>query len=209
MHDVDFGNGYISDVPSQNSNTMSDSEGSHNLRMTPARSKPYSEKDKEKFDLLKNAYKQRLDKLNTVIENSFEKLLVDDVFSGMKQDSITASFVPSYISEFLETHMRNDREELILQSSEKISVLESDLRKNRLSLEQCRGENQQLQKELKASQTVAGKLEPLQQKVMKLESAYKELESQSQHRVFELTNQLDEATEKSVTLHKQLSEVST
>ena len=132
----DSNDGYLSDVPthgSQNTN-HGESDGSYDNISLPkipsnivhkARAPMLEKQFKDRYNILRQAFEERIAKLTLVVESTCSKLLSDAVIQELGRDKTTAVFVPSHISEVIATNLNNEKEKYIHSILSKANYLES------------------------------------------------------------------------------------
>ena len=66
-----------------------------------------------KNDALREAYNNRLSELSATVEELCSELLSDEVIAQMRIDSTTKAFLPAHLSEIIDLHLRNEKENTI------------------------------------------------------------------------------------------------
>lgn len=130
----DSNDGYLSDVPthgSQNTN-HGESDGSYDNISLPKipsnivhKARAPMKQFKDRYNILRQAFEERIAKLSLVVESTCSKLLSDAVIQELGRDKTTAVFVPSHISEVIATNLNNEKEKYIHSILSKAIYLES------------------------------------------------------------------------------------
>ena len=114
--------GYISDVPTHHSNAAS--EISQDLI---ASTKVLESHFKEKYQILRKAYEQRIKQLSDVIQNMCSAFYADELLQQMKNDKTSALFIPSHLNEVIDHHLQSEREKYVQELLLRTSSLELEL----------------------------------------------------------------------------------
>jgi hypothetical protein len=132
----DSNDGYLSDVPTYGSQYTNhgESDGSYDNISLPkipsnilqkARAPMLEKQFKDRYNILRQAFEERIAKLSLVVESTCSKLLSDAVIQELGRDKTTAVFVPSHISEVIATNLNNEKEKYIHSILSKANYLES------------------------------------------------------------------------------------
>ena len=143
---------------------------------------------KDKYRSLRNAYEQRIRQLSTVVTDACAGLYGDELLEELKSDKASSIFIPAHLSEIMDKHLENERENFIHQIVSKMSNLEVDLLKNQEIISAQSSKIKRMELELVSNKRVQMALDPLNEKLAKREQEYKNLESQSSSRIESLSS---------------------
>jgi hypothetical protein len=114
--------GYLSDVPTHHSNA-----GSEVSQDLIASTKMLENHFKERYQMLRNAYEQRIKQLTGVVQNMCSSFYNDELLQQLKSDRTSAFFIPSHLNEIVENHLHSEREKYVQELLQKNSTLEAEL----------------------------------------------------------------------------------
>ena len=176
---------YLSDVPSQTSSqTGGQSEMSDVVVSTHAIERMF----KDKYRSLRNAYEQRIRQLSTVVTDACAGLYGDELLEELKSDKASSIFIPAHLSEIMDKHLENERENFIHQIVGKLSNLEVDLSKSQEVISAQSSKIKRMEAELLSNKRIQMALDPMNEKLLKSEEQLKQLQVQSTQQIESLSN---------------------
>lgn len=175
----DVNDGYISDVPtyhSTNTNAIESDSSIDNLPIIPNNivNKTMIEKYfKEKYNILKHAYEERISKLSITIENTCKMLLSDELIKELKNDLTSAGFIPTYISETINHHLKTENERYVHSIIYKSSTIELEKQKVQEENEYLKKTIMELENKLNISKANELSILPITEKLHHIQDQFK------------------------------------
>eukprot|EP01038_Epipyxis_sp_PR26KG_P005306 gene5306-7370_t len=125
--DNHFGDGYISDVPTQHSNGSNSDVSYDFINSTKVLERHF----RDKYQVLKSAYERRISQFSQTVEQVFEKILNDDILHEMRGDATSLQYIPSHIAEIVTDHLNGEREKYVQLLIQKSSGFEFEYTKEK------------------------------------------------------------------------------
>ena len=79
---------------------------------------------KSQYDVMRQAYEQRIVQLSDVIQDTCQAMLSDEVLTSKQNDPVAAAYTLPHIHELLSTHIESEREKYIHSLIQKVGDLE-------------------------------------------------------------------------------------
>lgn len=171
---VDFVDGYLSDVPSHTSNAPSDV--SHDLRLAQNLEQHF----KDKYMFLRVAYEKRLRDLSKNIDEALSNTVVADIVTELRSDNLSAGFIAPFLCETLAAHLNESRETFIHDVVAKMSSLEVENSKLNDTLSKQNQKIKILEQQAASGRRAELSLEPLKCRLAELEAEFGDFVAQSE-----------------------------
>jgi len=186
---------FMSDVFSESEVSNPPANANVNLNVS---TRLIEQKFKDKFQILRNAYEDRIRDMSVKLQETFANLSGDEVLQEMRHDKLSSAFIPAHLVEVLNAHLKSDREAHIHRLNEKLASLE--LENNNLNNlnENSIKKIKALESEFNKSKKMEAHLHTLKDKYISLERQYNELLQASSADQFELSSKITE-------LHSELT----
>lgn len=190
---VDAAEGYLSDVPTLGSNA-----GSEVSLDLVAQTKVLEKHFRDKYQILRSAYEQRIRDLTNVVQSACSNLVSDDLIVEMRGDRASSAFIPVHINEVITRHLDSEREKFLHELLQKYSSLEIELgqtKQSNLKLKtDCQHAERQLRQQELAHKDQVNKLEEKLQQVVKENSKLQKLTEQKTYELDVLEQSFQQST---------------
>lgn len=190
---VDATEGYLSDVPTLGSNAGS--EVSVDL---VAQTKVLEKHFRDKYQILRSAYEQRIKDLTSVIQSACSNLVSDELIVEMKGDRASSAFIPTHINEVITRHLDSEREKFMHELLQKYSTLEMELGQTKQSNLKLKADSQHSERQLRQLEQThkdqVGKLEEKLQLAMKENSKLQKITDQKAYELGVLEQSFQQST---------------
>jgi hypothetical protein len=145
----------------------------------------------QRYNLLKQAYEERIEQLTQVVNSTCAKLLSDEVFIELKGDRTSAAFVPSHLSEVISASLHGEREEYIHELLQKINTYENDKHITNTMVASLKDQNVGLLARLAVSERSIASLSPAADKLQQAQVRYANYEKETQHTLIALQQEVE------------------
>ena len=201
---IDYGDGYLSDVPTQVSDNAA-SEISHDLVASTHALRATLEKTfKDKYQVLRREYERRISSNLESIQSLATNLMSDELIAELKTDAVSAQFIVPHLSELVDRHITNERDGYIHDLIAKNSALELDAAKNEHTIASYASKISHLESLASRGRRAELAIEPLKEKLEALEKEFLRFSSQSEEEIETLRETNDELTTQNESLNARL-----
>ena len=132
---------------------------------------------RERYELLRQAYERRVRDLGQGLQDTCARLLRSEVVDELARDPASSAFIPGHIAEVVSAHLLAERETSIHESLDRVSELELALRQTEETLRRSQSRAGELEAGLVESQRALQALQPLGERLWRLEAEYRGLET--------------------------------
>ncbi len=141
---------------------------------------------KDKYNILRSAYEQRIKALSEVVQETCTNLFSDELLNEMKNDKTSSAFIPAHLSEVITQHLEGERERFIHQIVTKLSSMELELDKNVDINSTLNAKILSMEKDNLKGRKAESAVQVLKDKVNSLETQYNQLKSRTENEISEL-----------------------
>jgi hypothetical protein len=145
----------------------------------------------QRYNLLKQAYEERIEQLSQVVHNTCAKLLSDEVFIELKGDRTSAAFVPSHLSEVISASLHGEREEYIHELLQKINTYENDKHITNTMVASLKDQNVGLLARLAISERSISSLSPAADTLQQAQLRHADYEKETRQTLITLQQEVD------------------
>lgn len=213
-------NGYLSDILSQksdnnynnsynnNSSYMNNNNNNNetDISLDLIESTKYIENQfKQRYNILKNAYENRIQQLSLTLEETFNEITTNELIDSLKEDSSTLVFIPNIIQDIFLTHLKSDREKYLIESLNKENELKLLLQNQQ---EICKNQNEtiiSLENEIERGRDTNDMMIKMREQISNLNEQYKQMSLQAQEEITNVQREKDAALLRESSLQQQLN----
>jgi hypothetical protein len=184
MHHASYDNdGYISDVQIS---TTAPSEVSRDLVES---TKVLEKHFKDKYNVLREAYEQRIKQVSSMVEDTCSKLFSDELLLEMKNDKTSAAFIPAHLSETIGNHLQGEAERHVHLLLQKLSAAELMQNQSTTTIATLVRKLEGFRSDLNESKANESAMAPLAQKLHSLEGNYRLYSEQCERELDNMRNE--------------------
>jgi chromosome segregation ATPase len=141
---------------------------------------------KDKYEIMKRAYEERIVQMSAVIQETCSSLLTDEIINKMKSDPTSQGFIPAHINELLNTHVHGERERYLHDLVQRCGSLEASNRQNSDKVQVQERKIRHLESDVSKGRKAEVALDALFSKFGELEGKHEELSNSSAYTIGQL-----------------------
>jgi hypothetical protein len=196
----DNGDGYLSDVQTHHSNNTSEvsqdfCSSAHLLEQN----------FKDKYNFIRETYDKRNRQLSSVVNKTCEGLISNDLLREMRNDTTCSAFIPAHLSEVINRHLEDNREQFIHQLITQLSTTKLELQKSNEMVNRKSHSIKVLEREISYDKKTQYGVEILQKQLQEMRSQFNQLAYLSEEKIKKLQADNDQLNLNDELMREQLA----